>query len=544
MDDDNDDYNDNNGGSPTDVDMESIDIDFDDAGLFRRLRPEAWRPEGATPSPSPSPRPSSAPPERPPSRKRRRSHVDAPPPAAAAAPTRAADQHDILNSFVQRRGRADAARAPAIGDFHNERWDGAFHDLAASVAAAGAEPQVKEEEEAGAAERGAEEEDALAREAAALAAAAAPLRDRPGQHPQTLDAAPLHNPQQFSASEQRRHAAFVQNLQELAINSLLKVRAGGEDADEAAADGELFMSRQIDLFRDVLTLVERDIPPPPDVYTAGASLLPDVPDLTRLYLRDFLREAVPEHGERDCMFGADCVSVAMCRAKFREYGATKQHSETTFVLRELLLPRHAHQLEVAALNGKAPADACAELAPQPCLLCSRSATSLLAVALGTHHESSAYQTVVQSHGNLFDREGEYRTDRALLLVGSEFHGIIKPIVRFDRRHYERITVTVRVGALASRSCGAWAETQDIIFFASQLQQLALQPGINDRAHLPEGVAALAPYGAIYGDDDTAGAAHGDADPMALDGAGERDGDDDGAAAYEDDLRADDDADGY
>lgn len=372
-------------------------------------------------------------------------------------------------------------------------------------------------------------------------------------HPNTVPGGPMFNPLQFVSGEQRRHASFMQKVQELAISSLLVDssskggRDGEEDDDDDDQDGdrarhpETFMSQHIDLYRKIICAVEESIPPPPDVYSGGAYKLRDIPDLSREYLRDYLREAIPERDERPCVFESDCISIAMCQSFLMEEGPESNRSpvDTAFICRELLLPSHVHNLEVAHLNGRPSHDAYRDIPRQPCLLCTRKVTHELAIGMGLHHNTAGYETIIQTHANIFDREGEYRSDRALLCVGVEFHGLIKPVVSFDRRHYRRIKAMIPVDSRTSRSCQGWAETNDIIFFSSQLP--GVTPELHSEAYMPNPSqiqgGGLQSYSSIYHSSSRPSyqqQRHNNADDMMFLDNDFRDGGTDGVSGGEDD----------
>jgi len=243
----------------------------------------------------------------------------------------------------------------------------------------------------------------------------------------------------------------------------------------------------------------------PKSRAASTPQLPEIPDIQRNYLVDFLREPVPALGERPCSLGLHCESVALARAKYHQYGSTGENSAHGFVLREFLLPEQIVRVYRAMEQGQSVQEAYEQIPPQTCLLCTRICTQSLAIAQGacfdhqpdlsqqqpqpqpqpqqspkrttlsdTSSASSVLQAnqalLVQTHGNLFDCEGEYRSDTAMLQAGPHAQGLIKPIVRYHRAHYVRSTASVIVGPQEKCRVRSWAEHSSIICSAQHEQQ--------------------------------------------------------------------------
>lgn len=232
-------------------------------------------------------------------------------------------------------------------------------------------------------------------------------------------------------------------------------------------------------------------------------LLPELPDLPRNYCVRFQREPVEALGERPCRLGVQCESFALARAKYHMYGPTGNNQPTGFALREFLLPAQLTVVNNALHRGMSHREAYALVAPQMCLLCTRICTQSLAIAQGAcfdhqpdHLSSRASATatesasthsplqshhaaLVQTHGNLFDCEGEYNSDTALLQAGPHRQGLIKPVVRYHRSHYVRHRTEVLVGPQQTCKVECWADHESII--CSQQQAQAREAARNEDA---------------------------------------------------------------
>jgi hypothetical protein len=331
-------------------------------------------------------------------------------------------------------------------------------------------------------------------------------------HPAVVPRADVYNPQQFTSQSGQPHAVLIAKLQQLSFGTLVRTRRQ-PDGDAAAADGvSSFVRSTSALYCAALKLIEENVPPPAAVYQPGDRTLPSIPTLSRAYIQPFLREAIPELNERPCMFGtANCHSVRMCRALSDMHGGAKHGTVKPFLPREFLLPEHLQQMETARINGKSAEEALAEIPQRPCILCERAITHNFVLALGADFEPSSYEHIVQSHANIFDREGEYRSDRALMLSGGSFHGLLKPVVIFDRSHYELTTVVVHTSDLARCTVQAWAEKNTIIFFAAQ--QRSHHATLNRDANLPpqalqlEDTMRVAPHGGLMSPTPADGSTH-------------------------------------
>jgi hypothetical protein len=153
---------------------------------------------------------------------------------------------------------------------------------------------------------------------------------------------------------------------------------------------------------------------------------PDIPLISREYIKSFLREPLAQLGERACMLGNNCISMDLCSMRSKE----------PFQLREFLLPAELSLIADKARND--PTKDILEIVKlvieeqKPCILCSRYFIHRCASSNGSLGGGPI--TLIQNHGNRFNSDGEYSED-AMLVCGQTFSGIVVPIVRFDMTDY-------------------------------------------------------------------------------------------------------------
>lgn len=157
---------------------------------------------------------------------------------------------------------------------------------------------------------------------------------------------------------------------------------------------------------------------------------PDIPCISREYIRGFLREAIQRLGERPCMLGPSCVSIDLC---LKHPGITR--SKEPFPLREFLLPSDLTNIADAASKDTQSdiSDVVKKVVPNPnpCILCTRYFIHRCAVSNGM---GGGPITLTQNHGNRFNCDGEY-AEEAMLTCGQTFSGIVVPVMRFDMTDY-------------------------------------------------------------------------------------------------------------
>lgn len=160
---------------------------------------------------------------------------------------------------------------------------------------------------------------------------------------------------------------------------------------------------------------------------------PDIPLISREYIKSFLREPLVQLGERPCMLGNNCISMDLCTMRSRE----------PFQLREFLLPNELSLIADKARNE--PTKDILDIVKlvieeqKPCILCSRYFIHRCAASNGSLGGGPI--TLIQNHGNRFNSDGEY-TEDAMLVCGQTFSGIVVPIVRFDMTDYVPIQYDV------------------------------------------------------------------------------------------------------
>lgn len=294
------------------------------------------------------------------------------------------------------------------------------------------------------------------------------------------------DPRQFSTDD-HRHEVLLNSLNQLVVNSLIRCT---EDEDQSPNS---YVTQFVHKFADVLNIVERAVPPPSATYRPTDSALPHLPTISRSYIRNFLRAAVPELGEQECSLGDECVSVGMCISKEKDHGSTGHNNKFTFKCRRFLTPAELSQVYVNIDTGMTPTEAHKTITPGPCVLDTRFLVQQIATAIGGQLDparKSQYPTIVQSYSNMFDCEGEYRSDTAMLLAGAEFHGLIEPVVQFNARHYTRNMETVEVSETTMCAVNAWTETSDLIFVSNQASKMSTSA--MEATALPSSVTDL-PY---------------------------------------------------
>jgi hypothetical protein len=174
-------------------------------------------------------------------------------------------------------------------------------------------------------------------------------------------------------------------------------------------------------------------------------LVPNIPCLSRKPdIMNFLRAPVLEIHERPCLMGDMCESIALwhhydTKAKVK-WQRTDQRKTSgglpseAFVLREFLLPADIALVNKRCQEGLSMKEAMAQLQPRACIICNRMLTDLLSNAQKSGIERQQWLPL-QNHCNKFDEPGEYKKSRCMKGCGSEFSGIHKPIVCYDREHY-------------------------------------------------------------------------------------------------------------
>jgi len=256
---------------------------------------------------------------------------------------------------------------------------------------------------------------------------------------------------------------------------------------------------------------------PTTAYAAGTNggdpdRLPRIPDVPRNYNRQFQREAIPELGEPSCRLGMLCESVALCRVKHQKYGMQGANNSSVFIMRAFLAPDKLEKVQTAIIDGVPPAEAYAQMGSQLCLFCTRIAQQSLALTQGAclnnqpdvplvaeeeggHNNAggsgsgggqrtpttraknttrrmpadaeNGHLALVQTHANLFDVPGEYRSDTAMLRAGTNYQGLIKPVVKYCRSHYVRSQHRVQISVDETRTVQAWDDDTSIIYTSAQ-----------------------------------------------------------------------------
>lgn len=315
----------------------------------------------------------------------------------------------------------------------------------------------------------------------------------------------LQSPQQFSSNQKNLRAAFRRQLDELQQSKFIATHASTLDARAAAAshapselngdDGTLplegglrsLVQSYTAIANEAVTNLQSDVLGEIPRHAA----VPQPPVLTRALLAPYLRAPVGD--EQACANGRQCVSHALCRWYLAEHpedavnyapetnrardprgpGGPRRRPRASFACRAFRTP--AQESEFAQARA-ADGGAAQVPLPEPCLLCNRLVTSLLAVRLTMGVERNPIAHVVQNHGVIGNQEGEYRAEH-FLASGETMNGLIEPFLPFVRSHYVRTTYTLAEHG----EVDGWREIADLIYRGRALAN----PGGTETAGDPE-----------------------------------------------------------
>jgi hypothetical protein len=292
----------------------------------------------------------------------------------------------------------------------------------------------------------------------ATAAAATIDRDQEGTRatPRRVD------PRGFSEIEDLVQDSWVEHLTQKALEGL-NCRVGPSDAAAATAvvgprvngatyvpslGDALFKQNIMNRFAEITGRMGRmvhtpgNVSPDAHVYNSAADddtatlCLPALPLLTRTEIAMFLREPIVEAGERPCAFGSDCESIKLLQycSETQKHHNGVSGSREPFILRELLLPKDRDAILEGLSHGNTMKAIMEGIQPaRPCILCSRVITCMLSAAIGSGINKTNVG-IIQNHYNAFRTLGEYSA-RVQFSAGPQYHGLIKPIVAYNREHY-------------------------------------------------------------------------------------------------------------
>lgn len=218
-----------------------------------------------------------------------------------------------------------------------------------------------------------------------------------------------------------------------------------------------------------------------DILEKYKSILPNILDSPRNYIRNYCREAVPILNERSCLLGNECESIKKYYiaikqknisttiwntatykltsegpqyyppAQFSRIPQSAQHQNSQpFPLREYLLPEMETKILEAQLldeytDGNNVEMVLSQIPRQPCILCNRLLTGIFSARIACGMDD-ADNCIVQNHGNIFGIDGEY-DERVRFTAGEKHHGLIKPFVRYDRNDYIPSVCEIECGVI-------------------------------------------------------------------------------------------------
>ncbi len=211
--------------------------------------------------------------------------------------------------------------------------------------------------------------------------------------------------------------------------------------------------------------------------------IPMVPPVIREYIRKYRREPIAEIHERPCMFGRECESVKKCEIAINQRNIStqiwntstadrsnqyvdnnnnnssgngierthrrekqQQYCQTPFPLREFLLPSVEDEIMDGITDGYSMETIMNKIKKRPCILCNLLSTTRICAAIACGIMKH-YNRIIQDHSNEFDIEGQYRSVTTKFVAGERFHGLIAPIVRYDRNNYTPTVFEVKYNVL-------------------------------------------------------------------------------------------------